>query len=252
MGITGTEVAKDAASMVLTDDNFATIVKAVENGRNVYANIKKSIKFLLSGNTAGILSVLYASIMALPVPFAAVHLLFINLLTDSLPAISLGLDPHTSEVMKEKPRPKDEPILTRDFLTGLLIEGAVITLNTMTAFHVGLHYGASMAAGAAAVGSTMAFATLCLSRLMHGFNSKADHPVIFTKEMFNNKYLNISFLVGFLLLSAVLLLPPLEPLFQAATLTPMLYGVIIVCAAMNVVEIQIIKAIRTHLRKRRK
>ena len=252
MGITGTEVAKDAASMVLTDDNFATIVKAVENGRNVYANIKKSIKFLLSGNTAGILSVLYASIMALPVPFAAVHLLFINLLTDSLPAISLGLDPHTSEVMKEKPRPKDEPILTRDFLTGLLIEGAVITLNTVTAFHVGLHYGASMAAGAAAVGSTMAFATLCLSRLMHGFNSKADHPVIFTKEMFNNKYLNISFLVGFLLLSAVLLLPPLEPLFQAATLTPMLYGVIIVCAAMNVVEIQIIKAIRTHLRKRRK
>ncbi len=93
MGITGTEVAKDAASMVLTDDNFATIVKAVENGRNVYGNIKKSIKFLLSGNTAGILSVLYASIIALPVPFAAVHLLFINLLTDSLPAISLGLDP---------------------------------------------------------------------------------------------------------------------------------------------------------------
>lgn len=97
MGITGTEVAKDAASMVLTDDNFATIVKAVENGRNVYGNIKKSIKFLLSGNTAGILSVLYASIIALPVPFAAVHLLFINLLTDSLPAISLGLDPHSAK-----------------------------------------------------------------------------------------------------------------------------------------------------------
>ena len=251
MGITGTEVAKDAASMVLTDDNFATIVKAVENGRNVYANIKKSIKFLLSGNTAGIFSVLYASILALPVPFAAVHLLFINLLTDSLPAISLGLDPHSSEVMQEKPRPKDEPILTKDFMVGLLIEGGIIAINTMIAFHVGLHYGAGMAAGAASVGSTMAFATLCLSRLMHGFNSKADHPVLFTKEMFNNKYLNLSFVVGVLLLSAVLLLPPLEPLFQVATLTPMLYGVIVGCAALNVVEIQIIKAIRTHLRKKK-
>ena len=250
MGITGTEVAKDAASMVLTDDNFATIVKAVENGRNVYANIKKSIKFLLSGNTAGIFSVLYASIVALPVPFAAVHLLFINLLTDSLPAISLGLDPHSSKVMEDQPRPKDEPILTRDFLIGLLTEGAVIALNTMIAFHVGLHYGVGLAAGAAAVGSTMAFATLCLSRLMHGFNSKADHPVIFTKEMFNNKYLNISFFVGFLLLSAVLLIPPVAPLFKVATLTPMLYGVIVGCAAMNIVEIQAIKALRTHLKKK--
>ncbi len=251
MGITGTEVAKDAASMVLTDDNFATIVKAVENGRNVYANIKKSIKFLLSGNTAGIFSVLYASIMALPVPFAAVHLLFINLLTDSLPAISLGLDPHSSEVMQEKPRPKDEPILTKDFLIGLIIEGAVIALNTMIAFHIGLNAGAGMAAGSAAVGTTMAFATLCLSRLMHGFNSKADHPVLFTREMFNNRYLNLSFLAGFLLLSAVLLIPPLAPLFKVAVLTPALYGTIIACSAMNIVEIQAIKAIRTYLRKKR-
>ena len=252
MGITGTEVAKDAASMVLTDDNFATIVKAVENGRNVYANIKKSIKFLLSGNTAAIISVLYACIVALPVPFAAVHLLFINLLTDSLPAISLGLDPHSSEVMREKPRPKNEPILTKDFLFGILIEGAVIALNTMVAFHVGLNSGAAMAAGAASVGSTMAFATLCLSRLMHGFNNKADHPVLFKKEMFNNRYLNISFFVGVLLLSAVLLVPPLEPLFQTATLTPLLYGVVVGCAAMNVVEIQLIKAIRTSIRNRKK
>ena len=251
MGITGTEVAKDAASMVLTDDNFATIVKAVENGRNVYANIKKSIKFLLSGNTAGIMSVLYACIMALPVPFAAVHLLFINLLTDSLPAISLGLDPHSSEVMNEQPRPKDEPILTKEFLIGIGIEGAVIALNTMIAFHIGLSAGAGMAAGSAAVGTTMAFATLCLSRLMHGFNNKADHPVLFTREMFNNRYLNLSFIVGFLLLSAVLLIPPLAPLFKVAALTPALYGTIIGCAAMNVVEIQAIKTVRTHLRRKK-
>ncbi len=123
MGITGTEVAKDAAGMVLTDDNFATIVKAVKNGRNVYANIKKAIQFLLSGNTAGILTVLYASLLGLPVPFAAVHLLFINLLTDSLPAIALGLEPHTDAVMHEKPRPRSEGILTRPFLASVAIGG---------------------------------------------------------------------------------------------------------------------------------
>ena len=100
--------------MVLTDDNFATIVKAVENGRNVYKNIKSSIQFLLSGNFAGILSVLYASLAGLPVPFAPVHLLFINLLTDSLPAIALGLEPHNPDVMNDKPRPMNESILTRD------------------------------------------------------------------------------------------------------------------------------------------
>ncbi len=245
MGITGTEVAKDAASMVLTDDNFSTIVKAVANGRNVYANIKKSIKFLLSGNTAGILSVLYACAAALPVPFAAVHLLFINLLTDSLPAISLGLDPHSEAVMNERPRPKDEPILTRTFLTGVLIEGAVIAVNTMLAFHTGLHWGGALPAGAAAVGSTMAFATLCLSRLMHGFNSKSDRPVLFTREMFNNRALNLSFLAGALMLSAVLLLPPLASLLQVAGLPPALYGVVVLCAVANVAEIQGIKWLRT-------
>ncbi|MDF2804469.1 MAG: putative cation-transporting ATPase, partial [Anaerocolumna sp.] len=183
MGITGSEVAKDASSMVLTDDNFATIVKAVENGRNVYQNIKKSIKFLLSGNTAGILSVVYSSLAALPVPFAPVHLLFINLLTDSLPAIALGLDSHSEDVMEEAPRPKNEPILTKNFLVGILIEGLIIACTTMFAFHYGLRTGGE------GVASTMAFATLCLSRLVHGFNSKSEQPILFKKEMFNNKTL---------------------------------------------------------------
>ena len=213
MGITGSEVAKDASSMVLTDDNFATIVKAVENGRNVYANIKKSIKFLLSGNMAGILAVLYASAAGLAVPFAPVHLLFINLLTDSLPAIALGLDPHSKEVMKEKPRDKDETILTKDFLWGILLEGLVLGIFTMLAYHLGLR---ESGAGAA---STMAFATLCLSRLVHGFNSKSSHPVIFTREMVNNKYLWGAFLAGFLLLNCVLLIPGLHGVFAVADLS---------------------------------
>lgn len=181
MGITGTEVAKDAAGMVLTDDNFATIVQAVKNGRNVYANIRRSIQFLLSGNMAGILTVLYASLLALPVPFAAVHLLFINLLTDSLPAIALGLEPHTEQVMHEKPRPRKEGILTKPFLASVGLEGLVIAVGTIVAFHLGLRYGGE------AAGATMAFATLCLSRLFHGFNCKAAEPVLFTRRFWNNK-----------------------------------------------------------------
>ena len=242
MGITGTEVAKDAASMVLTDDNFATIVKAVENGRNVYANIKKSIKFLLSGNTAGILAVLYASLMSLPVPFEPVHLLFINLLTDSLPAISLGLDPHNKNVMNEKPRPKNEGIMTKDFVLGIGIEGLVIGINTIIAFYLGLNISTQAA-------STMAFATLCLSRLFHGFNSKSERPVIFKKEMFNNKYLNGSFIIGFILLNAVILVPFLQPAFRTVYVGTANLIWIYILAFINIPEIQIIKFIKSKLTK---
>ena len=243
MGITGTEVAKDAAGMVLADDNFATIVQAVKNGRNVYANIKKAIQFLLSGNAAGILTVLYASIAGLPVPFAAVHLLFINLLTDSLPAIALGLEPHSDAVMQEKPRPRQEGILTKTFLLSVGTEGAVIALATILAFHIGL------ASGGAAVASTMAFATLCLSRLFHGFNCKSGRPVIFTRAFWNNKFLLGAFAIGAVLLSAVLLIPPLEPLFDVAELSAGLVGAIVGLAFASMVVIQILKAIRTHGKK---
>ena len=243
MGITGTEVAKDAAGMVLADDNFATIVQAVKNGRNVYANIKKAIQFLLSGNAAGILTVLYASIAGLPVPFAAVHLLFINLLTDSLPAIALGLEPHSDAVMREKPRPRNEGILTKPFLTSVGLEGLVIALATIAAFHLGL------SAGGAETGSTMAFATLCLSRLFHGFNCKADRPVILTRSFWNNNFLLGAFAIGAVLLSAVLLIPPLEPLFDVAELSAGLVGAIVGLAFASMVVIQILKAIRTHGKK---
>lgn len=141
MGITGSEVSKDAAAMILTDDNFATIVKAVENGRNLYRNIKFAIQFLLSGNFGAILAVLVASIFALPVPFAPVHLLFINLLTDSLPAIALGLEPHSKAVMEEKPRPLNESILTKDFLLRIAVEGVSVCATTMTAFLIGYRDG---------------------------------------------------------------------------------------------------------------
>ena len=182
MGITGTEVAKDASSMILTDDNFSTIVKSVSNGRSIYANINNSIRFLLAGNTAGILSVLYASMLALPVPFAPVHLLFINLLTDSLPAIALGLEPHNKNIMKEKPRDVHQPLLNRSFLNKVGIGGLLIAISTLIAFHIGLETGNE------AVASTMAFSTLCLARLFHGFNTRAKQS-IFHIGIFTNHYL---------------------------------------------------------------
>ena len=243
MGITGTEVAKDAAGMVLTDDNFATIVQAVKNGRNVYANIRRSIQFLLSGNFAGILTVLYASLLALPVPFAAVHLLFINLLTDSLPAIALGLEPHTDGVMKEKPRPRSQGILTKPFLTSVGLEGLVIAAATIAAFHLGLNYGGQ------AAGATMAFSTLCLSRLFHGFNCKSAQPVLFRRQFWNNKPLLGAFLVGALLLSAVLAVPVLSRLMEVAALPWTLTLAIPGLALASMLVIQALKAIRTALTK---
>ena len=238
MGITGSEVSKDAASMVLTDDNFATIVKAIENGRNVYAHIKDAIQFLLSGNFGGILAVLYASIMALPVPFAPVHLLFINLLTDSLPAIALGLEPHSKKVMEEKPRPMNESILTKPFLTSVGIEGFVIAVMTMIAFTIGYQdKNATLA-------STMAFATLCLSRLVHGYNCKSKSPILFKKGFFNNKFLQGAFLIGFMLITLVVTMPFLQTMFKVQTLTmPQLFTVYGLALA-NLPIIQLLKWIR--------
>ncbi len=243
MGITGTEVAKDAAGMVLTDDNFATIVKAVKNGRNVYANIKKAIQFLLSGNAAGILTVLYASLAGLPVPFAAVHLLFINLLTDSLPAIALGLEPHSDSVMQEKPRPRKEGILTKAFLLNVVVEGLVIAAATIAAFHIGL------ANGGASMASTMAFSTLCLCRLFHGFNCKSNKAVLFTPTFWSNKYLLGAFAAGAVLLSSVLVIPCLKPLFDVASLTPGLLLCIAGLSVASMVVIQILKWIRCRIHR---
>lgn len=238
MGITGTEVSKDAAAMVLTDDNFATIVKAVENGRNLYRNIKYSIQFLLSGNFGAILTVLFASIASLPVPFEPVHLLFINLLTDSLPAIALGLEPHTKDVMKEKPRPINESILTKDYLLRIGTEGLCIGAMTTIAFLIGLNQGGSL------LGSTLAFGTLCTSRLVHGFNCKSNRPVIFTNRFFNNVYLIGAFVLGILLITGVLMIPGLHNIFQVVTLNGTQLLTVYGLALLNLPIIQFLKKLR--------
>lgn len=243
MGVTGTEVAKDAAAMVLTDDNFATIVKAVENGRNLYRNIKSAIQFLLSGNFGAILTVLCASLAGLPVPFAPVHLLFINLLTDSLPAIALGMEPHNREVMNEKPRSADESILTKDFLGKVGLEGLVIGAMTMIGFLTGYHQNGAL------LGSTYAFGVLCLARLFHGFNCKSDHPVLFTKRCFNNKWLQGAFLLGAALITAVLMIPELHIIFKVETLNWSQLGLVYLYAFVSLPIIQFLKWVRIKLRK---
>ena len=242
MGVTGTEVAKDAAAMVLTDDNFATIVKAVENGRNLYQNIKNAIQFLLSGNFGAILTVLCASVLGLPVPFAPVHLLFINLLTDSLPAIALGMEPHHGEVMKEKPRSADESILTRNFLSKIGLEGLVIGTVTMIGFMTGYHQDCAL------LGSTYAFGTLCLARLFHGFNCKSDHPVILTKQFLNNPWLLSAFALGAAFITAVLTLPGLHHVFKVETLDLVQLGFVYLYAFASMLVIQLLKWIRIKLR----
>ena len=241
MGVTGTEVAKDAAAMVLTDDNFATIVKAVANGRNLYKNIKNAIQFLLSGNFGAILAVLTASVTGLPVPFAPVHLLFINLLTDSLPAITLGVEPSDSEVMKDKPRAAKESILTGKFLSKIAVDGWVIGTMTMIAFLTGYHQNGAL------LGSTYAFGTLCLARLFHGFNCKSDHPVIFTKKFFNNKWLLGAFMLGAALITAVLTVPGLETVFKVETLNLVQLGTVYLYAFAALPIIQLIKWVRNRM-----
>lgn len=241
MGITGTEVSKDAASMILADDNFATIIKAVANGRNVYRNIKNAIKFLLSGNMAGILAVLYTSLAALPVPFAPVHLLFINLLTDSLPALAIGMEPAERNLLSQPPRDPKQGILTRDFIRDLLLQGGLIAVCTMIAFHMGLEKGGS------AMASTMAFATLTMARLFHGFNCRSDKS-IFRLGFKRNWYSLGAFVAGVCLLALVLFVPVLERVFSVTPLSGGQIGMIVLLALIPTIIIQITKEI-LYLRK---
>ncbi len=235
MGITGTEVSKDAASMILQDDNFATIIKAVANGRNVYRNIKNSILFLLSGNMAAIITVLFASLLALPMPFMPVHLLFINLLTDSLPAISIGMEPPEDGLLSQKPRDPKVGILTRDFVLLLFGQGALIAVSVIVAFLLGL-------SADPAVASTMAFATLTLARLFHGFNCRGEKS-IFRLGLFSNPASVGAFVLGVLLLSLVLFVPALHGLFAVADITGMQALTILGLALAPTVIVQIIKAL---------
>ncbi len=235
MGITGTEVSKDAAAMILADDNFATIIKAVANGRNVYRNIKNAVLYLLSGNTAAIFAVLYTSLMALPVPFAPVQLLFINLLTDSLPALAIGMEPADEGLLSEKPRDPKEGLMTKDFMVTMISQGALIAVAVITAFYLGLRNGAAMA-------STMAFSTLTLSRLFHGFNCRGKRA-IFRMGFTTNSYSIYAFVAGAVFLGLVIFIPGLHKLFQIQTMSTTAIGQVILLAFLPTLIIQVKRVI---------
>lgn len=236
MGITGTEVSKDAASMILTDDNFATIIKAVANGRTVYENIKNAIGYLLSGNLSAIITVLFASIAGLPVPFVAVQLLFINLVTDSLPALAIGMEPVNPDILKRKPRDPKASLLDKPFVTQISTQGFLISLSVITAFLIGLK-------DSPAIACTMAFSTLTFARLLHGFNCRSQHS-IFKIGFKNNWYSLAAFALGTALLALILFVPTLHGLFAVQPLSGQEVWLIVILAIIPTVLIQLVKVIR--------
>lgn len=236
MGMTGTEVSKDASAMILADDNFATIIKAVLNGRNVYRNIMNAIRFLLSGNLAAILVVLYCSFMALDTPFEPVHLLFINLLTDSLPALAIGMEPSDPALLKNKPRNPKKGMFTKDFTIKLSGYGLLIAAATQMAYAQGMSVSSATA-------STMAFATLTLARLFHGFTCRSDFS-IFRIGLRSNRWSLAAFAAGVFLLAAVLWIPCMQGLFLVEPLGAMQVCSIVCLASVPTALIQICRVIK--------
>ena len=236
MGITGTEVSKDAASMILTDDNFATIIKAVANGRTVYENIKNAIGYLLSGNLSAIITVLFASIAGLPVPFVAVQLLFINLVTDSLPALAIGMEPGNPDILKRKPRDPKASLLDKPFVTQISTQGFLISLSVIAAFLIGLK-------DSPAIACTMAFSTLTFARLLHGFNCRSQHS-IFKIGFKNNWYSLAAFALGTILLALILFVPALHGLFAVQPLSAQEVWLIVILAIIPTILIQVVKVVR--------
>ena len=236
MGITGTEVSKDAASMILADDNFATIIKAVANGRTVFENIKNAIMYLLSGNLSAIITVLFASIGGFSVPFIAVQLLFINLVTDSLPALAIGMEPGAPDILDRKPRDPKVGILDKNLVTRVTLQGVIISVGVIAAFMIGRQTST-------AVACTMAFSTLTFARLLHGFNCRSQHS-IFKIGFKNNWYSLAAFAVGTLLLALILFVPGLHSLFAVTPLTNTQLLWIIGLALMPTIIIQIVKVVQ--------
>lgn len=234
MGITGTDVAKETADMILVDDNFATIITAIKEGRGIYANIKKCVKYLLSSNIGEVLTIFIASILALiignkiGVPLSPIHLLWINLITDSLPAFGLGMERATNDLMNEPPRDKNETFFANKLGIHIALEGIIIGALTLSAYLIGLKISDATTA------QTMAFFTLATCQLLHAFNVKTD-GTLFSKETFNNRFLNLSFIVGFLLQLIVIYIPGLNTIIFKVN--PLNFECFAICMGLSLIII---------------
>ena len=249
MGITGTDVAKGAADMILTDDNFATIVHAVEQGRGIYSNIKKAIHYLLSCNIGEIITLFLATVFNFHQdPLVPVQLLWLNLVTDSLPALALGMEPVEEGVMREKPRAADESLFNKKFSIRLAWQGIMVGLVTLTAYYLG-EYILSDPNLADATANTMAFATLTMCQLFHAFDVRSEDQSIFHIGILSNPAMNKAFVVGMILQLAVLLIPPLMSVFNVCALTAPEWGVVLGLSILPLIVCEIEKAIRRAVRK---
>ena len=240
MGRTGTDVAKGAADMILTDDNFATVVAAVEQGRGIYANIRKAIHYLLSCNIGEIITIFLATLLHFPqAPLTPVQLLWLNLVTDSLPALALGVEPVEESVMDRPPRGKEEALFSKAFSLRLAWQGAMVGGLTLAAYGLGVYL-----TGDFAVANTMAFAALTLCQLFHAFDVRSEETSLFRLGILSNGAMNKAFLVGLALQLAVLLLPPLQNAFGVVPLDPACWLTLLALAVTPVVVCEGEKAVR--------
>ena len=235
MGQTGTEVSKEAAAMILTDDNFATIVGAVAQGRVVYMNILKAIQFLLSSNLGEVLLIFVATILNLGSPLLPIHILWVNLITDSLPALALGMEPAEPDVMDCPPRDPRSPIFTRPLLFRVIYQGLMIAGLSLTAYLAGVRVSPD-------TGHTMAFAVLAFSQLVHAFNVRSNtHSAFLCGKL--NRWMIPAFLGGVALQLCVLLVPFLQGLFHVAVLTPAQWGLVALLSLMPLPIVEMLKAL---------
>ena len=237
MGINGTDVAKDASDMILLDDDFTTIVYAIKEGRRVYKNIQKVIQFLLAGNIAEILTLFIATLLNWDPPILAIHILCINLATDSLPALALGVDPASKNVMKEKPV-KSGSLFEKSLVSRVILHGIFITIATISAFLIGYNTDSYI------VGQTMAFSVLAISQMLHAFNQRSNTDSIFTKGNGHNKYLLFALLSSFVLLLIILFVPVIRNIFSLSILKPIEWSITFGLSILPVVLVEITKFIK--------
>lgn len=235
MGITGTDVAKGASDIILADDNFSTIVEAVKEGRAIYENIKKSVHFLLSSNIGEIITILISLLIGFKSPLVAIQLLWVNLVTDSLPAIALGIDPPDTSLMDGRVKKSKTGIFTKDRWARISIEGMMIGSLALLSYAIG-----TVVFGKEIIGSTMAFATLSISQLVHAFNLKTEKS-IFSINLFNNPYLIGSLIIGIFLQVAVIMVPTFSNIFKVVPLNSIQWLVVLVLCIMPVVIVEIEK-----------
>ena len=236
MGITGTDVAKAAADMTLTDDNFATIVEAVKEGRGIYDNIKKAVAFLLGTNIGELFTVFFSMILWQSSPLLSMQLLWINLVTDSLPAIALGMEPIGSDVMSHKPKPRDESIFAHGLLWRVILQGAMFAALTL----IGFRRGEQVTDGIVG-GRTMAFIILALTQVVHSFNMRSDQS-IFKIGPFSNSKLNVAALISLALMVLVVFIPPVATVFGLMRLPASLYLEAVALSLVPVVVLELTKA----------